>query len=1574
MPSEGASRRANAPLLADEQYQAPFSRSIPRQETHSEQEDGNGIAQARSSFVDSDSVHSTSFFDKQELQEAEHWMQQASRKSGQRMRRRDSQIGSYEDPNTVFDGPAAEFVPSSVSSMHHAMARPSLNPRSRHRRHTHQHQRQGSRASRSGRASSSAQSRGRGSRDHSPSSTHTLESHNNSVISYRKRAYPRRAYRASEDNTSASVPASTSIIGSLFSSFRGEPQYAVDSGDGDGNDDEFHAGNASDIVDDDEAVITDDDDDGTHGDHNEDDEVEALLSDHSSLDRGSPQDRFLPNVFGEPEPYAEYRHDSHFHTHDDAHNLPFADSQMAPKPVHLMDYPDAVNQVAEAYTDGEGAAPDTHTTEYSPWLDRTCRTKQQIYLTDEDTLIRIAGYQTRSTHYVLYMMACVLSLGIVALLSLWFPRWRLRFVYEEAEFADAEFVVVENQWGDLSTESFMSVPFARPLKSVFPATSREPPCTHAQAQNMMHEDATQSDAPAEENGGSEIIDLHMFEYRYTRFILHPLSGRFRTIRDWRDGAWTSTEVMSRGISADLERERQVFFGTNVIEIAEKSSFDLLVSEVLHPFYIFQIVSIILWSLDDYYYYAFCIAAISVGSILSTLVETKKTIARMREMNRFSCNVRVLRDRSWTYVDSSQLVPGDVFDAADADLSVIPADCLLLSGDAIVNESMLTGESVPISKSPITDQLVPALQSPRTDLANHLAKHFLFSGTKIIRVRPAVGSGADAQDMAAKAMVVRTGFHTTKGSLVRGMLFPKPMGFKFYRDSFRFIGFLAIVALIGLCFNTVNFVKLGISWSTLAIRVLDLVTVVVPPALPATMSIGTAFAIGRLRKLGVFCISPTRVNMGGKVNVVCFDKTGTLTEDGLDVLGTRTVDAHTGQFSELHQNAEDIEEQPGPNSAPLSLLHALATCHSLKVVNGEVIGDPLDVKMFEYTRWAIDEGDEADLRSATRNASHPHDRPPALVQTVVRPPDSPAFDAHDAASDANADVVELGVIRTFEFVSALRRMSVIVKQLHASSMEVFVKGAPEALVDICDKRSLPADYDDLLAYYTHHGFRVIACAGKSLPGLSWVEAQRLPRERAESELQFLGLMVFENKLKPGSAPAIMTLKHAHIGCKMVTGDNPRTAVSVARECGILGSSSTVYLASFAHGSPDAPNDVVLTWSSTDDESIKLNPDTLKPINPDPMHIDLGEHRVSEYELVITGDVFRWMIDYAPIDIVRRMLIKGTIFARMSPDEKHDLVDRLQDLGYTVGMCGDGANDCGALKAADIGISLSEAEASVAAPFTSTRPDISCVIEVIKEGRAALVTSFSCFKYMALYSLIQFTSITILYNLASSLGDFQFLYIDLFIILPVAVAMARTLPFPVLHTKRPTANLLSKKVLLSMMAQVVICAGVQVFTFYLARKQPWYRPPHVDPDELNVVNAENSVLFLVSSFQYITVAAVFSVGPPFRQPIYTNPMLLTSLTVLTCFSLFFLFVRQGFFFELLGLVDMPPAFHWQLFAIVLVNTVMCFVFESHLMGPTLQFVKFLQRMILHRGRRQDKTRKFGQKTYKAVLMSLNDPTEA
>lgn len=113
------------------------------------------------------------------------------------------------------------------------------------------------------------------------------------------------------------------------------------------------------------------------------------------------------------------------------------------------------------------------------------------------------------------------------------------------------------------------------------------------------------------------------------------------------------------------------------------------------------------------------------------------------------------------------------------------------------------------------------------------------------------------------------------------------------------------------------------------------------------------------------------------------------------------------------------------------------------------------------------------------------------------------------------------------------------------------------------------------------------------------------------------------------------------------------------------------------------------------------------------------------------------------IITQLVVKGTVFARFSPDQKAQLIEALQSVGYFVAMCGDGANDCGALKAAHAGVSLSEAEASVASPFTTKQQNISCIPALIREGRCALVTSFGTLKFMIGYSLVQFFSVILMY---------------------------------------------------------------------------------------------------------------------------------------------------------------------------------------------------------------------------------------
>ena len=164
-------------------------------------------------------------------------------------------------------------------------------------------------------------------------------------------------------------------------------------------------------------------------------------------------------------------------------------------------------------------------------------------------------------------------------------------------------------------------------------------------------------------------------------------------------------------------------------------------------------------------------------------------------------------------------------------------------------------------------------------------------------------------------------------------------------------------------------------------------------MPATLSIGTSFALGRLRHLGIYCISPSRINVAGKINVCCFDKTGTLTEDGLDILGVRGLDRTGYRFGELLNDVHDLSTARDR----AVFLYALATCHQLKVVDGEVIGDPLDVKMFQFTKWAIEEGHVAGtgIIRGWKSGDGDGARPAALVQTIVRPPGSARFRVEDA---------------------------------------------------------------------------------------------------------------------------------------------------------------------------------------------------------------------------------------------------------------------------------------------------------------------------------------------------------------------------------------------------------------------------------------------------------------------------------------------------------------------------------------------------------------------------------------------------
>lgn len=147
---------------------------------------------------------------------------------------------------------------------------------------------------------------------------------------------------------------------------------------------------------------------------------------------------------------------------------------------------------------------------------------------------------------------------------------------------------------------------------------------------------------------------------------------------------------------------------------------------------------------------------------------------------------------------------------------------------------------------------------------------------------------------------------------------------------------------------------------------------------------------------------------------------------------------------------------------------------------------------------------------------------------------------------------------------------------------------------------------------------------------------------------------------------------------------------------------------------------------------------------------------------------------------------------------------QHTGKTVSMCGDGANDCGALKQADIGLSLSQAQASISAPFTSQIANISSVVELIKECRAGLATNFSLFNIMASYSLVQYTSSSLLQLFYSYPADFHYLYWDLADNFFFIVVIGHTATQTKLSIDKPNNSLFC----LTNIIQILITFGIQV----------------------------------------------------------------------------------------------------------------------------------------------------------------------
>ncbi|KAI4579088.1 hypothetical protein MJG53_000963 [Ovis ammon polii x Ovis aries] len=806
--------------------------------------------------------------------------------------------------------------------------------------------------------------------------------------------------------------------------------------------------------------------------------------------------------------------------------------------------------------------------------------------------------------------------------------------------------------------------------------------------------------------------------------------------------------------------------------------------VLNPFYVFQLFSVCLWFSEDYKEYAFAIIIMSIISIALTVYDLREQSVKLHRLVEAHNNITVSicgKNAGVQELESRFLVPGDLLILMGSKVHM-PCDAILIDGSCVVNEGMLTGESIPVTKTPLPkmDGSVPW----KTQSEGEYKRHVLFCGTEVIQAKGACSS-------TVKAVVLQT----------------------------------------------------------------------VPPALPAALTTGIMYAQRRLKKRGIFCISPQRINVCGQLNLVCFDKTGTLTRDGLDLWGVVPCDG-----------------------------------------NGIII---IAITVYQKLTMYI----------TVPALLYPEDRPSKLDRE-----ERAGATVNREKKDNKAPVEGLAILHQFPFSSALQRMTVVVQEMGGDQL-VFMK--------------VPTSFVSELQIYTTQGFRVIGLAYKKLEMDHHISAlmshSYTSRDQVEADLIFLGLLILENRLKEETKPVLEELISARIRTVMITGDNLQTAVTVARKSGMVSESQKVILieANETTGSSSAS----ISWKLLEEKKHIAYKNQDNYIN---IREEISDNsKEGSYHFALNGKSFQ-VISQHFSSLLPKVLMNGTIFARMSPGQKSSLVEEFQKLDYFVGMCGDGANDCGALKMAHVGVSLSEQEASVASPFTSKTPNIECVPHLIKEGRAALVTSFCMFKYMALYSMIQYVGVLLLYwnvhvvvpdqapiflitsrterrdesnRETNNLSNYQFLFQDLAITTIIGVTMNLNGAYPKLVPFRPAGRLISPPLLLSVILNILLSLAMHTVGFILVQRQPWYSMGlhsacTVQNDTISKLTIsptapvkngtngvftsfENTTIWFLGTINCIVVALVFSKGKPFRQPTYKNYIFVLVLVVQLSVCLFILF---------------------------------------------------------------------------------------
>ena len=987
--------------------------------------------------------------------------------------------------------------------------------------------------------------------------------------------------------------------------------------------------------------------------------------------------------------------------------------------------------------------------------------------------------------------------------------------------------------------------------------------------------------PTDNNGSAEMVRLARtgpyplwFMFQKLKFVWDadkkiftrvqfPTDHSLKHYRDW-TGWGEEQEVL----------DKTMLFGNNMVDMTIPEFKQLFIERATAPFFVFQVFCVGLWCLDEYWYYSVFTLFMLVIFECTLVQQQIRNMSEIRKMGNKPHMIQVYRSRRWRPIASDQLIPGDIVSIGrSVNDNLVPCDVLLLRGPCIVDESMLTGESVPQMKEALENVILNPGEERYLDLETDAKLHVLFGGTRVVQhTSPSkTGAGLRAGDGGCVGYVLQTGFNTSQGKLLRTILFGVKRVTANNLETFFFILFLLIFAIAAASYVWIygtldpnrNRYKLFLECTLI-------LTSVVPPELPIELSLAVNQSLLSLTKLGVFCTEPFRIPFAGKVEIACFDKTGTLTSDEMVVEGIAGLPGGEGEGV---QGKDGVVVTPVSRAATESV-QVLATCHSLVMLDDGLVGDPLEKATLTAVDWSLTKA--------------------------------------DAVIPKKGKFAGLKIFQRHHFSSTLKRMSVVCGYTVPGTSETrymaTVKGAPETLRSMFS--SVPDDYDKTYLALSRRGARVLALGHRDLGTLSHSQLKELKREGLEEQLKFAGFVIISCPMKPDSKSVIKELVSSSHHVMMITGDNPLTACHVARQLRFCRSSTTLILTQ--------TDEDTWSWQSVDQTV------TLPLSSPDIMSYKSWSQFLSSNDLCLTGEGLSYLLNQQP-KLARRLLPHIRVFARVNPKQKEAVVTTLKALGYTTLMCGDGTNDVGALKHSHVGVAilssvpekkkkkketeeedinkpitmendkfdklkkdgkakrpgaeggrrpgnpnerltaqqqklqkmlkeLQEAEeaavvklgdASIAAPFTSKSSSITSINHVIKQGRCTLVTTLQMFKILALNALILAYSQSVLYLEGVKFSDGQATFQGL-LLAGCFLFISRSKPLKTLSKQRPLPNIFNTYTILTVVSQFAVHLGCLIFLTNEAYKREPRKEEFPDLEKEFEPTLLNSTVYIISMF--------------------------------------------------------------------------------------------------------------------------------